>query len=101
MDLGCLDLGCISVLDKHSSDSFVLDPVNKECDSREKVSSGSKIGKVPTQEGGTPILPEENQNCCRLELDGMNMTLDEALGDSNPHYSRVLREKIEAREAAN
>jgi hypothetical protein len=46
MDLGCLDLGCISVLDKHSSDSFVLDPVNKECDSREKVSSGSKIGKV-------------------------------------------------------
>jgi hypothetical protein len=34
------------VLDKHSSDSFVLDPFNKECDSREKVSSGSKIGKV-------------------------------------------------------
>jgi hypothetical protein len=35
------------------------------------------------------------------ELDGMSMTLDEALGDSNPHYSRVLREKIAAREAAN
>ncbi|XP_043712032.1 uncharacterized protein LOC122660846 [Telopea speciosissima] len=35
------------------------------------------------------------------EVDGMNSsTLDETLGDSNPHYSRVLREKIAAREAA-
>lgn len=30
----------------------------------------------------------------------MNSSLDETLGDSNPHYSRVLREKIAAREAA-
>ncbi|CAH9103671.1 unnamed protein product [Cuscuta epithymum] len=30
----------------------------------------------------------------------MNSTLDETLGDSNPHYSRVLREKIAVREAA-
>lgn len=30
----------------------------------------------------------------------MTSTLDETLGDSNPHYSRVLREKIAAREAA-
>ncbi|RVW80117.1 hypothetical protein CK203_052432 [Vitis vinifera] len=30
----------------------------------------------------------------------MNSTLDETLGDSNPHYSRVLREKIAAKEAA-
>lgn len=30
----------------------------------------------------------------------MNLTLDETLGDSNPHYSRVLREKIAIREAA-
>ncbi|XP_020532420.1 uncharacterized protein LOC105650754 isoform X2 [Jatropha curcas] len=35
------------------------------------------------------------------EKDGMNLTLDETLGDSNPHYSRVLREKIAAREAAH
>lgn len=34
------------------------------------------------------------------EVDGMNSTLDETLGDSNPHYSRVLREKIAVREAA-
>ncbi|XP_034927851.1 uncharacterized protein [Populus alba] len=133
MDLGCLDLGCISVLDKHSSDSFVLDPVNKECDSREKVSSGSKIGKnkspkgtglsalnslskftsqikKPSHRKNSPInwFPRKKgdsylQRKIKMlqELDGMNMTLDEALGDSNPHYSRVLREKIEAREAAN
>ena len=42
-----------------------------------------------------------NTICLNQEFDGMNMTLDEALGDSNPHYSRVLREKIAAREAAN
>eukprot|EP00268_Persea_americana_P043948 TRINITY_DN44336_c0_g1_i1.p1 TRINITY_DN44336_c0_g1~~TRINITY_DN44336_c0_g1_i1.p1 ORF type:complete len:705 (-),score=190.50 TRINITY_DN44336_c0_g1_i1:245-2359(-) len=34
------------------------------------------------------------------EVGGMNSSLDETLGDSNPHYSRVLREKIAAREAA-
>ncbi|KAK4789728.1 hypothetical protein SAY86_017032 [Trapa natans] len=35
------------------------------------------------------------------EVDGMNLTLDETLGDANPHYCRVLREKIAAREAAH
>ncbi|KAL8223849.1 hypothetical protein R6Q57_019324 [Mikania cordata] len=35
------------------------------------------------------------------ELDGMNSTLDETLGDTNPHFSKVLREKIAVREAAN
>ncbi|OMO63347.1 hypothetical protein COLO4_32543 [Corchorus olitorius] len=35
------------------------------------------------------------------EVDGMNLTLDETLGDSNPHYCRVLREKMAAKEAAN
>ena len=30
----------------------------------------------------------------------MNLTLDQTLGNSNPHYSRVLREKMAAREAA-
>lgn len=34
------------------------------------------------------------------EVDGMNLTLDETLGDSNPHYSRVKREQIAASEAA-
>ena len=31
----------------------------------------------------------------------MNLTLDETLGDSNPHYSKLLREKMASREAAN
>ncbi|KAJ6409499.1 hypothetical protein OIU84_009071 [Salix udensis] len=133
MDIGCLDLGCTTMLDKHGSDSFALDPVNKECNSREKVSSGSKIGKnkspkgtgqsalnalskftsqikKPTHRKNSPInwFPRKKgdsylQRKIKMlqELDGMNMTLDEALGDSNPHYSRVLREKIEAGEAAN
>ncbi|KAJ1397303.1 hypothetical protein SESBI_31896 [Sesbania bispinosa] len=35
------------------------------------------------------------------EIDGMNLTLDQTLGSSNPHYSRVLREKMAAREAAH
>lgn len=30
----------------------------------------------------------------------MNSTLDETLGDSNLHYSKVLKEKIAVREAA-
>ncbi|KAK7280276.1 hypothetical protein RJT34_25338 [Clitoria ternatea] len=35
------------------------------------------------------------------EVDGMHLTLDQTLGSSNPHYSRVLREKMAAREAAH
>lgn len=34
------------------------------------------------------------------EVDGMHLTLDETLEGSNPHYSKVLREKIAIREAA-
>lgn len=30
----------------------------------------------------------------------MNLTLDQTLGTSNPHYSRVLREKMAVRKAA-
>lgn len=34
------------------------------------------------------------------EVDGMHSTLDETLGDSNLHYSKVLKEKMAIREAA-
>ncbi|KAF3785433.1 hypothetical protein EJ110_NYTH27410 [Nymphaea thermarum] len=37
----------------------------------------------------------------RQELGGMDATLDETLGHSNPHYSKVEREKIAARAAAS
>ena len=30
----------------------------------------------------------------------MNSSLDEILGNANPHYTRIAREKIAAREAA-
>lgn len=45
MDLGCLDLGCISVSDKHGNTTS-LDSDNKELDDGEKVASASKTGKV-------------------------------------------------------
>ncbi|CAN6450731.1 unnamed protein product [Victoria cruziana] len=35
------------------------------------------------------------------ELGGMNSTLDETLGHSHPHYSKIEREKIAARAAAS
>lgn len=30
----------------------------------------------------------------------MNLSLDETLGNANPHYTRIAREKIAAQEAA-
>ncbi|GKC41285.1 hypothetical protein Tco_1059007, partial [Tanacetum coccineum] len=35
------------------------------------------------------------------EVDGMNSTLDETLCDTNPHFSKVLKEKMAVREAAH
>ncbi|RZR96498.1 hypothetical protein BHM03_00025519 [Ensete ventricosum] len=34
------------------------------------------------------------------EIEGMNLSLDETLGNANPHYTRIAREKIAAQEAA-
>ncbi|KAF2320948.1 hypothetical protein GH714_032141 [Hevea brasiliensis] len=131
MDLGCLDLGCISVL-KHSTETAV-DSHTEECDTRENVTSASKAGKNKSPKGvgqstlnaltkftsqikkpphrkSSPInwFPRKKVDSylkrkikMLQEIDGMNLTLDETLGDSNPHYSRVLREKIAAREAAH
>ncbi|KAL5855378.1 hypothetical protein ACOSQ3_005218 [Xanthoceras sorbifolium] len=132
MDLGCLDMGCVSVLDKHSNDA-VLDSDKKESDSNEPRSSNSKTGKNRSPKGtnqsslnalnkfttqikkpphrkSSPInwFPRKKVDSylkrkikMLQEVDGMNLTLDETLGDTNPHYSRVLREKIAAREAAH
>ncbi|URE33855.1 hypothetical protein MUK42_06583 [Musa troglodytarum] len=36
----------------------------------------------------------------RKEIEGMNLSLDETLGNANPHYTRIAREKIAAQEAA-
>ncbi|KAJ7967552.1 Myosin-2 heavy chain-like protein [Quillaja saponaria] len=132
MDLGCLDLGCISVLDKKSTEA-VLDFDIKEDDSSEPVTASSKIGKnklmketsqstlnalnkftsqikKPPHRRTSPLnwFPRkkvdsylERKIKLLQEGHGMNLTLDETLGDSNPHYSRVLREKMAAKEAAH
>ncbi|GAA0142540.1 actin or actin-binding cytoskeletal protein [Lithospermum erythrorhizon] len=86
MDLGCIDLGCI-----------------------ENESNGVKIKKAPKCKS-SPInwFPRKKVDSYLKrkiqhlqEVDGMNSTLDETLGDANPHYSRVLREKMAVREAAH
>ncbi|OVA17078.1 hypothetical protein BVC80_9047g30 [Macleaya cordata] len=71
--------------------------------------STSQIRK-PNRKGSSPLnwFPRKKTESylkrkIRLlqEVGGMNSTLDETLCDSSPHYSRVLREKIAAREAAH
>ncbi|KAG5254113.1 calponin domain-containing protein [Salix suchowensis] len=106
MDVGCLDLGCISVLDKNTNKSpkgtgqSALNALNKFTSQIKKPShrKNSPINWFPRKKGDSYL---QRKIKMLQELDGMSMTLDEALGDSNPHYSRVLREKIAAREAAN
>ncbi|KAM1687100.1 hypothetical protein ACFX1T_034857 [Malus domestica] len=132
MDLGCLDLGCISVSDKHRAKDAVLDSDNKENAAAEQFSASPKIGKNRNlKEASLSTLNSVNKSTAQIkkpshrrtsplnwfprkkvdsylkrkikmlqEVDGMNLTLDETLGDSNPHYSKVLREKMAAKEAA-
>ncbi|ESW15092.1 hypothetical protein PHAVU_007G043300 [Phaseolus vulgaris] len=58
----------------------------------------SPINWFPRKKGDTYM----NRKIKMLqEVDGINLTLDQTLGSSYPHYSRVLREKIAAREAAH
>ncbi|KAK9097206.1 hypothetical protein Sjap_022703 [Stephania japonica] len=132
MDLGCLDLGCISVLEKHSKGSKDDETAAKDADADESATATSKTGKnkaakettqsmlnavnrsttqikKPHRKNSSPLnwFPRKKTDSylkrkIRLlqEVGGMNSSLVETLGDSNPHYSRVLREKIAAREAA-
>ncbi|KAK9941875.1 hypothetical protein M0R45_007568 [Rubus argutus] len=129
MDLGCLDLGCVSVSDKQGATQASPDSDNKET---EPLTASSKIGKnkslketavstlnslnkftsqikKPAHRRTSPLnwFPRKKGDSYLMrkikmlqEEDGMNLTLDETLGDSNPHYSKVLREKMAAREAA-
>ncbi|KAF5185134.1 Oxoglutarate/iron-dependent dioxygenase [Thalictrum thalictroides] len=140
MDLGCLDLGCIEVLEKHKDNNEVgvgVDSERKDGDSpissdepgistspKIRKSKGSKTTgisahtsvnksysqmKKTNRKSSSPLnwFPRKKVDSylkrkIRLlqEVGGMTSTLDETLGDSNPHYSRVLREKIAVREAA-
>ncbi|KAG2314166.1 hypothetical protein Bca52824_017288 [Brassica carinata] len=114
MDLGCLDLGCLSVSDKRSG----VDPLQFSASkSGQKKSPGetsalrksqskrsssqrksSPLGWFPRRKGDSYL----NRKIKKLqeEVGGMNQTLDETLGDSNPHYCRIVREQMAVREAA-
>ncbi|KAF7113437.1 hypothetical protein RHSIM_RhsimUnG0125900 [Rhododendron simsii] len=64
----------------------------------EKEPSPKKLpSQLVSKEKGGLLLEEKNKTAAG----GMNSTLDETLGDSNPHYSRVLREKMAVSEAAH
>ncbi|XP_038903670.1 uncharacterized protein LOC120090199 isoform X2 [Benincasa hispida] len=80
MDSAYLNLESVSASKNRSNEFTDIDSENKKNDSSEPVSAKARSGR---------------------EVDGLNLTLDETLGDSNPHYSRVLKEKMAAREAAH
>ncbi|KAF8013731.1 hypothetical protein BT93_I1563 [Corymbia citriodora subsp. variegata] len=134
MDLGCFDMGCISVSDKQDADRC---PDSEE---KEGTPLPVEIKKSASKSGKNKLLKETRQSITALnrftsqikkkpshrktspinwfprkkvdsylerkikmlqERDGMNLSLDQTLDDANPHYSRVLREKMAAREAAH
>ncbi|KAG2704683.1 hypothetical protein I3760_05G015700 [Carya illinoinensis] len=133
MDLGCLDLGCVSVSDKQGTGAAVSISDSRDDNVSENTTARTKIGKNKLlKETGQPTSNALNKFTSQIkkpphrksspinwfprkkvdsylkrkikmlqEVDGMNLTLDETLGDSNPHYSRVLREKMATREAAH
>ncbi|XP_022762367.1 uncharacterized protein LOC111308313 [Durio zibethinus] len=125
MNLGCLE-DCMFVSDKQSSKT-VVDHQSKEGDASSKIGKNksskdtspsalnvlnkftSQIKKPPHRKN-SPLnwFPRKKIDSylkrkikMLQEVDGMNLTLDETLEDSNPHYCRVLREKMAAREAAH
>ncbi|KAL0384299.1 UNVERIFIED_CONTAM: hypothetical protein Sradi_2824200 [Sesamum radiatum] len=125
MDLGCIDMGCVekpskeTSLEKDSSPKesvMSASKIGKNNKSKDAVRSSlnalnkltSQISKPPRRKTSPlnwfprkTVEPYLKRKIKMLqEVDGMRLTLDETLGDSNPHYSRVLREKIAIREAA-
>lgn len=126
MDLGCLDLGCIekqisqSSVDSDINSNHSLPSTSKHPKNKVKKESNqpsprplnkltSQI-KKPTRRKTSPLswFPRKKVDSylsrklkLLQEVDGMNATLDETLGDTNPHFSKVLKEKIAVKEAAH
>ncbi|ESQ30492.1 hypothetical protein EUTSA_v10011233mg [Eutrema salsugineum] len=117
MDLGCLDLGCLSVSEKKNgvgvSDPFKVSSsdsksgksqspretsaLRKSQSKRSSQRKTSPLGWFPRRKGDSYL----NRKIKKLqEVGGMNQTLDETLGDSNPHYCKIVREQMAVREAA-
>nr|GEV57093.1 hypothetical protein [Tanacetum cinerariifolium] len=127
MDLGCLDMGCIEKqvsqktghLDVNVTDSL---PSNSKL-SKSKVLKETNLSspralnrlttvqfKKPPRRKTSPLswFPRKKGDSylkrklkLLQEVDGMNSTLDETLCDTNPHFSKVLKEKMAVREAAH
>ncbi|KAE9447136.1 hypothetical protein C3L33_20987, partial [Rhododendron williamsianum] len=114
MDLGCIDMGCI---EKQSDEAFLDSETStngsglSNSKNRKMQNKGltSQMRKNPLRKS-SPLnwFPRKKVDSFLKrkikqlqEVGGMNSTLDETLGDSNPHYSRVLREKMAVSEAAH
>ncbi|CAM8943075.1 unnamed protein product [Rhodiola kirilowii] len=107
LNLGCLDLGCIYVSPKHKNPGSDDSGSNGSDDSQSASRSSGKKSRETKRVlplGWFPrgkVEPYLKRKIKLLqETAGMNSTLDQALGDSNPHYTRVKREQMAAREAA-
>ncbi|KAG8368464.1 hypothetical protein BUALT_Bualt15G0048100 [Buddleja alternifolia] len=123
MDLGCIDMGCVekprketSIEKENSPKESVMSASKKSNRAKDAVrSSLSALNKLTSQITKPPhrktsplnwfprkkVEPYLKRKIKMLqEVDGMHSTLDETLGDTNPHYCRVLREKMAIREAA-
>ncbi|KAH9620483.1 hypothetical protein KSS87_019585 [Heliosperma pusillum] len=126
MDLGCIDLGCILSCDEKtttqrnptvdSTESFSSPyKISKNKSPKGSPPSGNALKRVtsqikkPLHRKSSPInwFPRKKVDSylkrkikLLQEAGGMNDTLDETLGHTNPHYCRVLREKMAAKEAA-
>ncbi|KAI3953223.1 hypothetical protein MKX01_042218 [Papaver californicum] len=131
MDLGCLDLGCIDKQSNETSVDLQRRRRSGSDSDEFATASSKFGKTKPSKEAGQSTLNSVNKSTSQIrksyrktsplnwfprkktesylkrkirllqEVGGMNSTLDETLCDSNPHYSRVLKEKIAAKEAAS
>ncbi|KZV56976.1 hypothetical protein F511_27934 [Dorcoceras hygrometricum] len=126
MDLGCIDMGCIEKPRKEISTEKENSPkeskisastLGKNTRTKDSMrSSSNALNKLSSQIAKPPhrktspltwfprkkVEPYLKRKIKLLqEVDGMQPTLDETLGNSNPHYSKVLREKMAIKEAAD
>ncbi|KAL1534523.1 hypothetical protein AAHA92_30694 [Salvia divinorum] len=115
MDLGCIDMGCVEKDSTRKESTTSASKLGKNKIKDAIRSSSNALNKLTSQISKPPrrktsplnwfprkkVEPYLKRKLKMLqEVDGMHLTLVETLGDSNPHYSRVLREKIAIREAA-
>ncbi|CAN8302955.1 unnamed protein product [Cochlearia groenlandica] len=126
MDLGCLDLGCLSLSEKRNGAVGVTNPLESSSSPSPSSSSATKSGQKKSPRENSSLRKSQskrsslqrktsplgwfprrkgdsylNRKIKKLqEVGGMKETLDETLGDTNPHYCKIVREQMAVREAA-